>query len=126
MKLRYYETFYLLHPELGEEQRTESIDRFQQIIKDQGGEIVEVDPWPLRKLAYRVEKQTQGYYVLMEYGARADSISELERNLRLDEGVMKFITVKKDDEFDLEAIQKAKAAKAEKAQDESGQEEAGE
>ncbi len=104
MKLRHYETFYLVHPDTSEEDRQALSEKYQKIITDRGGQIVSVDPWPLQKLAYRVQKQTQGYYVLMEYGATPDAISELIRNLRLDEVVMKFITLKKDDDFDVTEI----------------------
>jgi small subunit ribosomal protein S6 len=104
MKLRHYETFYLLHPDLNEEGRTAISEKLQQTITDRGGQIARIDPWPLRKLAYRVQKQTQGYYVLMEYGAPASAVSEITRELRLDERVLKFITKKNDDAFDLEAI----------------------
>ncbi|MEA1991553.1 MAG: 30S ribosomal protein S6 [Thermodesulfobacteriota bacterium] len=108
MKLRHYETFYLLHPDLSDEERTAISEKLQQIIISGHGEIVKIDPWSLQKLAYRVQKQTQGYYVLMEYGAPAESISELTRRLRLDEGVMKFVTTKTSNEFDAEALAKAR------------------
>ena len=108
MKLRHYETFYLLHPDLSDEERTAISEKLQQIITSGHGEIVKIDPWPLQKLAYRVQKQTQGYYVLMECGAPAESISELTRRLRLDEGVMKFVTTKTNNEFDAEALAKAR------------------
>jgi small subunit ribosomal protein S6 len=108
MKLRHYETFYLLHPDLSDEERTAISEKLQQIIISGHGEIVKIDPWPLQKLAYRVQKQPQGYYVLMEYGASAESISELTRRLRLDEGVMKFVTTKTNNEFDAEALAKAR------------------
>lgn len=104
MKLRYYESFYLLRPDLSEEDRAALTDKLQAIITEKGGQVAEVDLWPLRKLAYRVEKQTQGYYVLLEYGATADVISELTRAMRIDERVMKFMTLKKGDSFDPEAI----------------------
>ncbi len=104
MKPRFYETLYLLHPELNDEARQEISQKLQDIITEKGGEIAKVDPWPLQKLAYKVEKQTHGYYVLMEYGAPGDAIQELTRNLRIDERVLKFITIKKDDKFDPEAI----------------------
>ncbi len=103
MKLRLYETFYLLHPELNDEERREISQKFQDIITGKGGRVVKVDPWPLQRLAYKVNKQTHGYYVLMEYGAPGDAIEELVRNLRIDERVMKFVTMKKDDTFDPEA-----------------------
>lgn len=108
MKLRHYETLYLLNPDLSEEERTAISEKLQQIIIGGHGEIVKIDPWPLQKLAYRVQKQTQGYYVLMEYGASAESISELTRRLRLDEGVMKFATTKKSNVFDAEMLAKAR------------------
>ena len=108
MKLRHYETFYLLHQDLSDEERTAISEKLQQIIISGHGEIVKIDPWPIQKLAYRVQKQTQGYYVLMEYGASAESISELTRRLRLDEGVMKFFTTKTSNEFDAEALAKAR------------------
>jgi small subunit ribosomal protein S6 len=108
MKLRHYETFYLLHPDLSDEERTAISEKLQQIIISGHGEIVKIDPWPLQKLAYSVQKQTQGYYVLMEYGASAESISELTRRLRLDEGVMKFVTTKTSNEFDAEMLAKAR------------------
>ncbi len=108
MKLRHYETFYLLHPDLSDEERTAISEKLQQIIISGHGEIVKIDPWPLQKLAYSVQKQTQGYYVLMEYGTSAESISELTRRLRLDEGVMKFVTTKTSNEFDAEMLAKAR------------------
>jgi small subunit ribosomal protein S6 len=108
MKLRHYETFYLLHPDLSDEERTAILEKLQQIIISGHGEIVKIDPWPLQKLAYSVQKQTQGYYVLMEYGASAESISELTRRLRLDEGVMKFVTTKTSNKFDAEMLAKAR------------------
>jgi small subunit ribosomal protein S6 len=113
MKLRHYETFYLLDPDLNEEQREAVLEKIKEIITTDGGEIVAVDNWPLKKLAYRVNKKTHGYYVVIEYGAKADVIQEITRNLRLDETVMKFLTSKLDDEFDLSKIMADKQAKAE-------------
>ena len=116
MKLRHYETFYLLHPDLSDEERTAISEKLQQIIISGHGEIVKIDPWPIQKLAYRVQKQTQGYYVLMEYGASAETISELTRRLRLDEGVMKFITTKTSNEFDAEVLAKTQDESASPAE----------
>ncbi|MDL1958688.1 MAG: 30S ribosomal protein S6 [Deltaproteobacteria bacterium] len=108
MKLRHYETFYLLHPDLSDEERTSISEQLQQIVTKGNGEIVKINPWPLQKLAYRVQKQTQGYYVVTEYGALAESISEITRRLRLNEGVMKFVTTKLSNKFDAEALAKAR------------------
>ncbi|MEA1866889.1 MAG: 30S ribosomal protein S6 [Thermodesulfobacteriota bacterium] len=122
MKLRHYETFYLLHPDLSDEERTALSEKLQQIIISGHGEIVKIDPWPLQKLAYKVQKQIKGYYVLMEYGASAESIKELTRRLRLDEGVMKFVTTKTSNEFDIEALAKAREESASPAEAETVEE----
>ncbi len=110
MKLRHYETMFLLHPDLSSEDREDAIQKFSKIIQDDKGQIVNIDQWPLRKLAYKVQKQTQGYYVVMDFGAPGDAIEELTRNYRLDERVMKFMTTKLDDEFDFEEATKKYAS----------------
>ena len=119
MKLRHYETLYLLHPDLNDEEREALSLKFQQIITDDKGEIVKIDPWPLKKLAYRVQKQIQGWYVVMEYAAPGSTIQELTRNMRLDERVMKFVTIKKDDVFDPAVLEEARREAAEKAEEEA-------
>ena len=96
MDNRYYETFLLIHPEKNDEERQGLMDKLSRIIDDHGGRVFSIDPWPLRTLAYKVQKQTKGYYVLMEYEAPGDTIRELVRNLRIDDRVMKFITLKKE------------------------------
>lgn len=114
MKLRHYETFYLLHPDLNDDERNAISEKLQNIIVDKKGQIVKVDPWPLRKLAYKVLKQTHGYYVLMEYGASADVIFDINRELRLNDSVLRFMTSKLSEKFDYEAIMKAYQEKASK------------
>ncbi|MGC9022718.1 MAG: 30S ribosomal protein S6, partial [Dissulfurimicrobium sp.] len=66
MKLRHYETFYLLHPDLNDEERNAIAEKLEKIITDKDGRVVKTDPWPLKRLAYKIDKQTHGYYVLME------------------------------------------------------------
>ena len=124
MKLRHYETMLLLHPELNSEQREELIQKYSQIITDDGGQMVFVDPWPLKKLAYRVQKLTKGYYVVMEYGAPGSTIHELTRLFRLDEGVMKFMTTKLEDEFTEEMAAKRREELEKKSQEKKKAEEA--
>ncbi len=114
MKLRHYETMFLLHPELSTEDRDDAVEKFSNIITKDSGQIVNIDKWPLKKLAYKVQKQTHGYYVVIDFGAKGHTIQELTRNFRLDERVMKFITTKLDDEFNLEEAAKKYAQKEEK------------
>ncbi len=121
MKLHHYETIFLLHPELSNEERETAVEKFSSIIKDDQGQIVNIDQWPLKKLAYKVQKQTQGYYVVMDFGAPGSAIEELTRNFRLDERVMKFMTTKLDDEFDPEEAAKKYAQKETKESQEQAE-----
>ena len=114
MKLRHYETMFLLHPDLSDEEREEALEKFTKIITNDGGHIVHVDKWPLKKLAYKVQKLTHGYYIILDYGAPGFAIQELTRNFRLDERVLKFITTKLADEFDAEVAAKRYAESEEK------------
>lgn len=122
MKLRHYETFYLLHSDLNDEERNAISEKLQKIIVDKNGQVVKVDPWSLRRLAYKVQKNTHGYYVLMEYGASADVIFDVNRELRLNDSVLRFMTSKLNEKFDYEAIMKAYQDKASKklAEEEAG------
>ncbi|HID97675.1 MAG TPA: 30S ribosomal protein S6 [Thermodesulfobacteriaceae bacterium] len=110
MELRYYDTFYLLHPDLNDEERQAISEKLQNIVVESGGQVVKIDPWPLKKLAYKVQKQSHGYYVTMEYGAPSDALEEITRNLRLDENVMKFLTTKLSDAFDPALIAESREA----------------
>lgn len=108
MQLKHYETLYLMHPGMSEEDRSAFAGKLQGIITQSAGQVVVYDPWPLQRLAYKVQRQTQGYYVLLEYGAPANVIADITRELRLNDQVLKFLTIKHSDKFDAEAILKAK------------------
>lgn len=108
MQLKHYETLYLMHPGMSEDDRSAFSGKLQGLITQSGGQVVECDPWPLQRLAYKVRRQTQGYYVLLEYGAPAGVIADITRELRLNDQVLKFLTIKHADKFDAEAILKAK------------------
>ncbi|WP_243546888.1 30S ribosomal protein S6 [Pseudodesulfovibrio tunisiensis] len=89
-----YETLLLLSPELAEENRNEILGTLTGIVEREGGKLVETDVWGTRDLAYPVQKQTRGFYVRLVYDAPGALISELERNIRITDGIFKFITVK--------------------------------
>lgn len=102
---RQYETTYILHPELDDAERTKVKDRVKAIIEDQfGGEILKVDEWGRRPLAYKIRKEDFGYYVLTRYQSSADTIAELERILRITDPVIKFLTVRLDDDAPLDSV----------------------
>ncbi|MDY0269600.1 30S ribosomal protein S6 [Trichloromonas sp.] len=91
--MRTYETIYIVHPELVGDGYQAIVEKFKGILGDLKANILKVDEWGTRKLAYPVKKQQRGTYVLMAYEAAADAIAELERRMRIDENVIKFQTV---------------------------------
>jgi small subunit ribosomal protein S6 len=100
--MRKYETFFIIDPDLTEEAYNLAGEKLKGIVNGNGGVVLTYVPWGKKKLAYPVKKRTQGLYILMEYGGGAQLVAELERNMRLDERVLKFITVKLEDRFDPE------------------------
>ncbi len=93
-----YETLFILRPELGGKAK-EFIDRFKKIVEDLHGTEINVEEWGNRDLAYPIQKQSRGYYSLMRYRASAGIVEELERNMKLLEGVMRFLTVRRDEDL---------------------------
>ncbi len=95
--MRKFETLLLLSPELPAEERQGLLDALTGVIAREGGALVEVDDWGIRTLAYPVQKQTRGYYVRLEYAGPGPLVAELERNIRITDGIFKFVTVKLDE-----------------------------
>jgi small subunit ribosomal protein S6 len=91
-----YETVIVLTPLLSEEVAKEAIAKFNKIITDGGAEIIQADNWGLRKLAYPIAKKASGFFHLTEYKGSGELISKLELELKRDERVMRFLTVKLD------------------------------
>lgn len=102
MQLRKYESFFIVDPDLPEDAYQGVAQKYRGVVESGGGTVLTYAPWGKKKLAYPVKKRSYGYYVLMEFASGPDLIAELERNMRIDERVLKFITVKLDDEFDPE------------------------
>ncbi|WP_432736186.1 30S ribosomal protein S6 [Maridesulfovibrio sp. FT414] len=95
--LRKYEVLLLLSPELASDSRKEIVDGLIAIIDREGGKMEEVDDWGSRQLAYPVQNQTRGYYVRLVFAAPGPLVAELERNIRITDGIFKFVTVKLDE-----------------------------
>ncbi|MGM0622516.1 MAG: 30S ribosomal protein S6 [Campylobacterota bacterium] len=89
-----YESLFVLKPTLTEEETQEQIAKFESIITSNGGEIVAKDEMGTRNLAYEVEGDKRGFYVVFYMKAPSSLVSELERNYRINESVIKFLTVK--------------------------------
>lgn len=108
--MRKYETFFIVDPDLPDEVNTVIDDKVKNVVDANGGSILTYTPWGKKKLAYPVKKRTRGHYVLMEYTGGPDLVAELERNMRMDERILKFITVKLDDHYDPEKEEARKPA----------------
>jgi small subunit ribosomal protein S6 len=90
----FYETVFIVRPDLTEAQVKDMTDKFAKVIKDQGGKVTKTENWGLRTLAYRINKNRKGHYVLIEADAPAEAVIELERLLRLEEDVVRSLTVR--------------------------------
>ncbi|MCF8030405.1 MAG: 30S ribosomal protein S6 [Desulfohalobiaceae bacterium] len=97
--MRHYETLILFSPDLNAEERQNILEEVSKIIRSDFGEDPLIDDWGMRQLAYPVRKYTRGHYVRVEYGSNGEIIPELERKLRIYEGVLKFLTVKLSEEY---------------------------
>jgi len=97
--MRRYETIYIIRPNLSEDDITAIIDRTNNIIEQFGGTIVQLDRWGLKKLAYLIKKETQGYYVFTEYAGAPEAVSEIERLFRINEKVLRYMTIKTEENF---------------------------
>lgn len=100
-----YETVFILTPVLSDAQMKEAVEKFKNLLIEQGAEIVNEEDWGLRKLAYPIDKKTTGFYTFLEFRAEPSVIDKLEVNFRRDERVIRFLTVKQD-KFALEYAEK--------------------
>lgn len=89
-----YETLFILHPDVPEAQVRETIDRTRKLIENMSGEVDEIHDWGLRELAYPIEKQTRGNYILAQYQAGSDVVNELERTMKLSDEVLRYVSVR--------------------------------
>lgn len=92
-----YETLFVVHPEKGPRVK-EFVEKFSKIIEGQDGSVLQVDEWGLRDLAYRIGKQGKGIYILVRYRSTGRGVEELERNLKLTDGILRYLTVRAHEE----------------------------
>jgi small subunit ribosomal protein S6 len=87
-----YESVFILTPVLSEVQMKDTVDKFVNLLKDEGAEVINVENWGLKKLAYPIQKKSTGFYVLVEFIAQPSLIKKLEVEFRRDEKIMRFLT----------------------------------
>ena len=119
-----YETTYLIKPELPDDAVKAVLEKVTGIIENHSGSILLTDDWGKRKLAYPIQKHTRGHYFYVSYVSGPDLIAELERNLRIDDNLLRFLTVKVGDDVDVEARRVAAAEVAAKRAEERAAREA--
>jgi len=107
MRIRNYESVVIINAALEDEQIEATISRILEVITTNGGELVETDKWGRKRLAYPINKSKSGYYLVIRFKAPTQLISILERNYRLDENIVRYLTIALDKEA-LEAISKQK------------------
>lgn len=113
--MRRYETIFILRPNAGEDEINRVVESTSQIILDEKGTIIEMDKWGMKKLAYLIKKESLGYYVYCDYAGTPAAVSEIERKFRIDDAVLKYMTIKTADSITEEDIQEALAAISAKA-----------
>ncbi len=91
--MRTYESIFIVHPEVIGDDQTALIDKYKTILSDQGADVLKLENWGTRTLAYQVKKQSKGCYVLVIFDAEPTVIAEFERRMRIDEKVIKFQTI---------------------------------
>ncbi len=90
----YYESVFIARQDIPATQVEALTTSFSDIIKANGGKVTKTEQWGLRNLAYRIRKNKKGHYVLLNLDAPSDAVVEMERNMRLHEDVLRFLTVK--------------------------------
>jgi len=96
MSKSYYEFTYIINPVLDEDKFAAVVDKVTKLIEKHGGEVDEVDEWGLRPFAYDIDKKSNGFYVNMYFNAPVEAIEKIERPLRIDDDVLRFLTLKYD------------------------------
>lgn len=89
--MRKYEVLYIIRPGFEEEAYKNTVEKFNAIIQNNGGEILKVEPWGKRRLAYEIEKIREGYYVLLQIMCDANLPSELERNFKISDEILRYL-----------------------------------
>ncbi|HET8550664.1 MAG TPA: 30S ribosomal protein S6 [Bryobacteraceae bacterium] len=111
---RVYEELFIVRPDATEEEVDGIVEPIRGVVTNAGGTVDKLEKWGVRRLAYKVEKRNEGYYVLMQFTSGAPAVvREVERRLRVNDAVMKFITVRIDEK--LKKVEKRRKAREKRA-----------
>ncbi len=120
--MRRYETIFIIDPDLSSDERTPLLVRIKDLIPQQGGLLIKVDEWGSQKLAYEIKKKARGYYVLFDYCGTGALVDEIERLSRIDDRILKYMSVLLEKDVDLEKV-KEDIAREEAKDDQSDESE---
>lgn len=121
--MRRYETIFIIDPDLSEEGRLPIFERLKDLFPQYNGLLVVIDEWGAKKLAYEIKKKARGYYVRLDYCGTGVLVNEIERFFRIDDRVLKYMTVLLEKDVDVESVKEEMAkAEAEKVQPEPSDE----
>lgn len=118
--MRKYETIFISDPDLQDQTRQDLFDKVRNIIAKEKGILLDFDEWGNKKLAYEIKKKLRGHYVCITYGGTGDLVKELERNMRLSDAVLKFMTILLSDDVTAEQLEK-EVREAQEAEEQSKQ-----
>jgi small subunit ribosomal protein S6 len=104
--MRKYETVLISDPDIQDQARADLFEKVRNIIAKENGFLLDLDEWGNKKLSYEIKKKLRGHYVCITYGGTGELVKELERNLRLSDDVMKFMTILLSDDVTLEQLEK--------------------
>ena len=90
-----YEILYIIRAAVDDELKTKTVEKFENLVATLGGTVESVDKWGLKKFAYEIDKQTEGYYVLMNVVCSIEAQTEIDRQMRNDESIIRQMIIKK-------------------------------
>lgn len=92
-----YETLFIIHPDQAAKAK-EWVDRFKRVVGESEGSVSHVEEWGVKEMTYRIQKQKRGYYVLLQHLSSARGVEELERQMKLSDAIIRYMTVRVDEE----------------------------
>lgn len=95
--MSFYENTFIARQDLTPGQVDEMVEKYAEIITQNGGKVTKRENWGLRVLAYKIQKNRKGYYMFMNIDAPAPAVKEMERQMRIDENVLRYLTVRVDE-----------------------------
>lgn len=97
--MRIYEQLFIVRPDASEEEMDAFVEQIRQVITAGGGTLEKIEKWGVRRLAYRLAKREEGYYVLLQFTSGPDAVKEIERRMRVSDLVLKYLTVRIDEKL---------------------------